>query len=97
MKGSLRLRTPTDLGALIRDRRRALGLDQRALAARAQVSRQWILSVERGKPGASVGLILRTLDALGVVLSAGAAAPPTSHRGGVDIDAIVAAARRRRR
>ena len=28
----MRIRTPTDLGALIRDRRTKLGLDQRALA-----------------------------------------------------------------
>ncbi|MGH7298057.1 MAG: helix-turn-helix domain-containing protein, partial [Polyangiaceae bacterium] len=62
------VRTPTDLGALIRDRRRRLGLDQRALAERVGVSRQWIIEAEQGKPGAAVGLVLRTLQALGVTL-----------------------------
>jgi HTH-type transcriptional regulator / antitoxin HipB len=56
------LRTPTDVGALIKDRRRALGLDQAELAERIGVGRQ----VERGKPGASMGLVLRALAEVGV-------------------------------
>jgi HTH-type transcriptional regulator/antitoxin HipB len=63
------IRTPRDLGALIRDRRRTLGLDQRTLADQVGVSRQWIIEVERGKPRAEVGLVLRTLEALGVRLA----------------------------
>lgn len=33
------------------------------------VSRKWIIDVEKGKPRAEIGLILRTLDALGLRLS----------------------------
>ncbi|HLJ87477.1 MAG TPA: helix-turn-helix domain-containing protein [Candidatus Angelobacter sp.] len=62
------IRTASDLGALIRDRRTKLGLDQASLAQRAGTSRKWLVEVEQGKPRASVGLILRTLRALDVFL-----------------------------
>ena len=89
------IRTPADLGAAVRDRRRQLGLDQATLAKRIGVSRQWIIAIERGRSRAELGLVLRALDALGVRLDAGAGesrdhatTPP------VDIDAIVSAARK---
>lgn len=62
------IRTPRDLGALIRQERINAGLDQQTLANRAGVSRLWINEVERGKPGASVGRVLKTLAVLGVEL-----------------------------
>lgn len=99
---AMQLRTPRDIGGLIRTRRRALGLDQRSLAQRVGVSRLWIGEVEHGKPGASLGLVLQTLAELGVTLSASDAPgsgqsaqadiPPVDSP---DIDAIVEAARRR--
>ena len=64
----MRIRTPTDLGALIRDRRIKLALDQQSLAQKVGVSRQWIVEVEKGKPRAEIGLLLRTIDALGIQL-----------------------------
>jgi HTH-type transcriptional regulator / antitoxin HipB len=98
----MQLRTPRDIGGLVRTRRRALGLDQRSLAERVGVSRLWIGEVEHGKPGASLGLVLRTLAELGVTLSAPDEAgngqttpadiPPVES---ADIDAIIEAARRR--
>ena len=81
------IRTARDLGAVIRDHRRRLGLGQQTLADRIGVSRQWVVEVEKGKPRAEVGLILRALDALGVTLVLGGgfqgpttktAPPPTS-------------------
>jgi HTH-type transcriptional regulator/antitoxin HipB len=97
--GDMRIRTPTDLGALIRDRRTKLGLDQKSLAAKVGVSRQWIVEMEKGKPRAEIGLILRTIDSLGIQLAAdssgrtkeGTGPPP------VDIDSIIAAAREKRK
>jgi HTH-type transcriptional regulator/antitoxin HipB len=65
----MRLRTPLDIGQAIRDKRRRLGLDQDDLAKRVGVSRKWLIDVERGKPGAPIGLLLRTLDALGLRVS----------------------------
>jgi HTH-type transcriptional regulator/antitoxin HipB len=95
----MRIRTPTDLGALIRDRRTKLGLDQKSLAAKVGVSRQWIVEVEKGKPRAEIGLVLRTVDTLGIQLAADGPektkerpAPPP-----VDIDSIIASAREKRK
>jgi HTH-type transcriptional regulator / antitoxin HipB len=62
----MQIRTATELGAFIRERRIALGMDQIALATKTGTSRKWLIEVERGKPGAEIGLILRTLKALTV-------------------------------
>lgn len=88
----MRVRTPLDVGLTIRERRRALGLDQAELARRVGVSRQWVVAMEKGKARAELGLVLRTLSALGIELRAdsgkrGRAAPL------IDIDAVVDRAR----
>ena len=95
MSGTV-LRTPANLGALIRDRRLGLGLDQAELAKRVGVSRLWINQVERGKPGASIGLVLRTLMVLGIELSANPWNKTPAPAATPDIDAIVEGARDRR-
>lgn len=88
------IRTSADLGAVIRERRRRLRLDQHELAKIIGVSRQWVLEVEKGKPRAEVGLVLRALDALGVTLSIDGEAPVSlDAQLGVDIDEIVEQAR----
>jgi HTH-type transcriptional regulator / antitoxin HipB len=89
------IRTPVDLGAVIRDRRKQLGLDQSTLAKRIGVSRQWLIAVERGHPRAAVGLVLRAIDALGIRLDA-SIAPANRHgsASGVDINTIVARAKK---
>lgn len=96
----MRIRTPAELGALIRDRRTRLGIDQKTLAQKVGVSRQWIVAVERGKPRAEIGLILRTMAALGIHLSPHAEShgkTKFSAESAVNIDSIVAAARTKRR
>lgn len=65
----MHVRTPLDLGLIIRDRRRKLGLSQSELAEKAGVGRQWLVAVEHGKARAEIGLVLRTLAALGLTLS----------------------------
>ncbi len=94
------LRTPADVGALIKDRRRALGLDQAELAEQIGVGRLWVNQVERGKPGASLGLVLRALAAVGVDLKAvgeGESVQQSKYPPVVspDINAIVENARRK--
>lgn len=93
----MHIRTPKDLGAAIRARRKALKLDQAALAAKVGVSRQWIIDIEKGKPRAALGLVLQTLQTLGVALSidgdqpkggSGASVPS------VDLGAVIARARK---
>lgn len=68
------VRNATDIGLVIREQRRKLNLDQEELARRVKVSRQWIVEVEKGKLRAEIGLVLRTLDALGLTLSVDAEA-----------------------
>lgn len=62
-----------ELGLAIRERRRELGMGQLELATNVGVSRQWISGVERGKPRAEVGLVLRTLRALDLMVWVGTA------------------------
>ncbi len=88
------IRTPADLGAVIRDRRKQLKLDQAELAKRIGVSRQWLVGVERGHPRAALGLVLRPLDTLGIRLTSGTERPDQKSPAGPDIDAIVAAAKK---
>jgi HTH-type transcriptional regulator/antitoxin HipB len=92
------VRTPTELGAVLRDRRKKLKLDQSMFAKSIGVSRQWVIDVEHGHARAELGLILRALDALDIRLDAGI--EQTSARGStrpaVDINAIVAKARKKK-
>lgn len=97
----MRVRTDRDLGLLIRDRRKELGLGQAALAAQVGVSRQWIIGVEKGRPRAEIGLVLRTLRVLRIELDAtfeeAPGSRPAPYAGLVDIDAVVDRARGGRR
>ena len=95
----MRIRTPADLGALIRDRRIKLALDQQSLARKVGVSRQWIVEVEKGKPRAEIGLLLRTIDALGIqqMTEEEASGKKRHTASAVDIDSIVATARGERK
>jgi HTH-type transcriptional regulator / antitoxin HipB len=94
----MRIRSPSELGALIRARRRQLGLDQSELAEKVGVSRQWIIEIEKGKPRAAIGLILRTFNALDIFLDArdspAQKTKPPAHE--VDLDALIQAARKPR-
>ncbi|QJD69702.1 helix-turn-helix transcriptional regulator [Xanthomonas campestris pv. badrii] len=91
------VRTPTDVGNIIRSRRKRLGWDQARLAHEIGVSRQWIVDIEKGKPRAELQLILRALQALGLELMlspGGAQVPPANvpDRGTVtpiNLDAII--------
>jgi HTH-type transcriptional regulator/antitoxin HipB len=99
LKCTMLIRTSVDLGAVIRDRRKKLGLDQAELAERIGVNRKWVISIERGRSHAELALVLRALDALGIRLSAqtdevSAAKTPIPS---VDIDAIVTNARKAKR
>ena len=91
------VRNPAALGAVIRDRRRELGLEQRTLAEKVGVSRHWVIDVEKGKPGAEIGLVFRALRVLGIVLSATPAGAQSKADPGIDLDALIEAARKPRR
>lgn len=94
------VKTPNDVGALIRERRKQKGLDQQTLARSVGVSRKWIVEVEQGKPGAALGLILRTLAELGISLEISPSTPSSikpkkaassSH----DLDALIDSLKRK--
>lgn len=92
----MRIRNSVDLAALIGDCRIALGLNQKTLADKAGVSRQWIVAIEKGKPRAEIALVLRTIDVLEIPLFA---IETTKEKGRdmlppVDFDSIISAARR---
>ena len=89
----MRIRTATDLGAFIRERRTRLGMDQIALAKKAGTSRKWLVEVEQGKPGAEIGLILRTLKSLEISINLAAdtlvATPTPGKKKAPDIDSVL--------
>jgi HTH-type transcriptional regulator / antitoxin HipB len=60
------IRTPAELGALVRDHRKRLGATQIELAALADVGPRFIVELERGKPTLELGKVLRVLDRLGL-------------------------------
>jgi HTH-type transcriptional regulator/antitoxin HipB len=71
----MRIRNIRELGAYLRARRIELGMDQATLAGKARTSRKWLIEVENGKPGAELGLVLRTLRALDVAVDLSAEVP----------------------
>jgi HTH-type transcriptional regulator/antitoxin HipB len=97
----MRARTPVDVGLLIRDQRRKKKLRQVDLARRLRVSRQWLIAAEQGNAGAELGLVLRTLAALGLELDiAPPGAPskratPTLPDPPIDLDALLSSKRGR--
>ncbi len=95
----MRIRTATDLGAFIRERRVKLGMDQSDLAEKAGTSRKWIVEVEQGKPRAEIGLVLRALKTLGVSLEIAIdrtqKAHAASQSGNVDINHILNSLKKR--
>jgi HTH-type transcriptional regulator/antitoxin HipB len=87
------VRTPRDLGAAVRTRRRTLTLDQADLARQVGVSRQWLIGLEQGRPRAELALVLRTLRVLGLELDVQPEAP--APESSAAIDDVLARARRR--
>lgn len=83
----MRIDNARDFGLYLRDRRRELGLTQAATAAAAGVSPRWLSSVEAGKPSAETGLVLKTLQALRLVVRIEPA--PDVPPGGVDLGEIL--------
>lgn len=57
--------TPSNLGNLIRETRKALGLTQSQLALAAGVGVRFIVDLEAGKPTVRLENVLRVVNALG--------------------------------
>ena len=100
IRNILKIRTPLELGLVIRDRRRKLKLSQTELARKAGVGRQWVVAIEHGKSRAELGLVLRTLSALDLPLtidSGDRLLRSSDNMTPVDIDAVINAAKEDRR
>ena len=61
---------PSELGELIRRRRRQLGLTQTEVAEVADTNLRFVSELERGKPTARLENVLRVLATLGIELEA---------------------------
>jgi HTH-type transcriptional regulator/antitoxin HipB len=81
----VRIVTATDLGALVRERRRGQSLSQEELARRVGVSRRWIIGLEQGQARA-FELVLRTLAVLGLAI---AVVDDDDDAGSVDLDELL--------
>ena len=75
------IRNPEQLGRAIRLKRKEKNLSQSALAGRLGVGRKWIIGVESGNPKAELGLILKTLDVLGLRAALSEERQPSSTKG----------------
>ena len=72
------IRTPREVGLLVRERRRAARVTQSELAERIGASREWVRQLETGKPRLELGLTLRALAALGIEVDARFATTPAA-------------------
>lgn len=60
--------TPTEIGAAVRQARKAMGLRQDEFAAAAGVGLRFLVELERGKPTIQLGRALAVLAAAGLDL-----------------------------
>jgi y4mF family transcriptional regulator len=67
----MRIKIVGTLGELVRDQRKQRGWSQSRLAQEAGVSRLWVGHLEKGKESVEMGLVLKTLQVLGISLEAG--------------------------
>jgi HTH-type transcriptional regulator/antitoxin HipB len=61
-----RIKSSIDLGNVIRDARKRTDLDQETTADLIGVGPRFLGEVERGKPSARLGLVLKVLERLGL-------------------------------
>lgn len=66
----MNVRNAHQIGILVRDRRKTLGIGQQVMADRLGVSRYWVSQLENGNSGAAIGQTLNALAVLGIGLDA---------------------------
>ena len=57
--------TPEELGKIVREVRRGMGLTQEQLAGAAGVGQRFLIELEAGKPTAQLGKTIAVLNVLG--------------------------------
>lgn len=78
-----------DLAACIKQARNDRGWTQAQLAEQAGVSRDWVIGLEAGKASVELGLVLRTMKALGLPLSVAPQPHADGHFDGINLDEIL--------
>jgi y4mF family transcriptional regulator len=68
---------PQDIGKLIRDTRKQLGVTQRDLALTSGTGLRFVIDLEKGKPTSEIGKALTVLQTLGIKLTLTPPATPT--------------------
>jgi HTH-type transcriptional regulator / antitoxin HipB len=61
--------TPQDIGKMVRETRKAMGVTQKALALTSGTGLRFIVELERGKATAEIGKVLTILKTLGIQLT----------------------------
>ena len=61
--------TPAEIGELVRDTRKRLGVTQKDLALTAGTGLRFVVDLERGKETCELGKSLRVLQTLGITLT----------------------------
>lgn len=64
----LAVRSATDIGQIVREQRKAVGLRQTDLAGIGNTGNRLIVDIEKGKPTVQVQKVLDVLDLLGLEL-----------------------------
>jgi HTH-type transcriptional regulator / antitoxin HipB len=71
--------TPQDIGRLVRETRKGLGVTQKELALTSGTGLRFIIELEKGKETAEIGKVLTILQTLGIQLTL---TPPTATKRG---------------
>jgi HTH-type transcriptional regulator / antitoxin HipB len=61
--------TPQDIGMIVHETRKALGVTQKELAMTSGTGLRFIIELEKGKKTAEIGKVLTTLQTLGIQLT----------------------------
>lgn len=89
----MQLRTPHEIGLLVREQRKSKSWTQEQLAKRLGLSRLFIVQLEQGKETVQLGLVMRTLNELGVPmqvnLSLRGPVGPSQPPDAIDLDNII--------
>lgn len=71
--------TPKDIGTLVRQTRKGLGVTQKDLALTSGTGLRFIIDLEKGKPTSEIGKVLTILQTLGIQMTL---TPPTATKRG---------------
>jgi y4mF family transcriptional regulator len=80
LNGMIMKYTPQDIGRLVRETRKSLGVTQRALALTSGTGLRFIVELESGKETAEIGKVLTILQTLGIQLTL--TSPPAATKRG---------------